>query len=153
MLDGRNTVLKGYEKGFYLGPTIPDNLTPEMTVGQREIFGPVLCIKRVKTFEEGLAVMNANPFANGSVIYTQNGYYAREFVRNTDGGMVGVNVGIPVPVGVFSFTGHKHSFFGDLHCLGRDSFKFFTDSKTVTTHWFDEHEAKSTHVTTWDGTI
>lgn len=153
VLDGRNTVVKGYEKGFYLGPTILDNVTPEMTVGQREIFGPVLCIKRVKTFEEGLAVMNANPFANGSVIYTQNGYYAREFVRNTDGGMVGVNVGIPVPVGVFSFTGHKHSFFGDLHCLGRDSFKFFTDSKTVTTHWFDEHEAKSTHVTTWDGTI
>ena len=153
VLDGRDVVVKGFENGFYLGPTILDRVTPEMTVGQREIFGPVLCIKRVKTFEEGLAVMNANPFANGSVIYTQNGYYAREFVRNTDGGMVGVNVGIPVPVGVFSFTGHKNSFFGDLHCLGRDSFKFFTDSKTVTTHWFDEHEAKSTHVTTWDGTI
>lgn len=153
VLDGRNTVVKGYEKGFYLGPTILDNVTSEMTVGTREIFGPVLCIKRVKNFEEGLKVMNANPFANGSVIYTQNGYYAREFVRNTDGGMVGVNVGIPVPVGVFSFTGHKNSFFGDLHCLGRDSFKFYTDSKTVTTHWFDEHEAKSTKVSTWDGTI
>lgn len=153
VLDGRNIVVKGYEKGFYLGPTILDRVSPEMTVGQREIFGPVLCIKRVKTFEEGLALMNANPFANGSVVYTQNGYYAREFVRNTDGGMVGVNVGIPVPVGVFSFTGHKHSFFGDLHCLGRDSFKFYTDSKTVTTHWFDEHEAKSTDVSTWDGTI
>mgnify|MGYP001030009019 CR=1 FL=1 len=153
VLDGTACKVKGFENGFYLGPTILDRVTPEMTVGQREIFGPVLCVKRVKTFEEGLAVMNANPFANGSVIYTQSGYYAREFVRNTDGGMVGVNVGIPVPVGVFSFTGHKQSFFGDLHCLGRDSFKFFTDSKTVTTHWFDEHEAKSTSVSTWDGTI
>ena len=153
VLDGRNVKVAGYDNGFYLGPTILDGVTPEMSVGQREIFGPVLCIKRVKNFEEGLAVMNANPFANGSVIYTQNGYYAREFVRNTHGGMVGVNVGIPVPVGVFSFTGHKYSFFGDLHCLGRDSFKFYTDSKTVTTHWFDEHEAKSTKVSTWDGTI
>lgn len=153
VLDGRNVKVKGYENGFYVGPTILDNVTPEMTVGQREIFGPVLCVKRVKDFEEGLAVMNANPFANGSVIYTQNGYYAREFVRYTDGGMVGVNVGIPVPVGFFSFTGHKQSFFGDLHCLGRDSFKFFTDSKTVTTHWFDEHEKKQTSVSTWDGTI
>ncbi len=153
VLDGRGVKVEGYENGFYLGPTILDNVTPEMSVGQREIFGPVLCIKRVKTFEEGLKVMNDNPFANGSVIYTQNGYYAREFTRYTHGGMVGVNVGIPVPVGVFSFTGHKLSFFGDLHCLGRDSFKFFTDSKTVTTHWFDEHEARSTKVSTWDGTI
>ncbi len=153
VLDGRGAVVKGYEGGFYLAPTILDNVTPDMSVGQREIFGPVLCVKRVKDFDEGLAVMNANPFANGSVIYTQSGYYAREFVRNTHGGMVGVNVGIPVPVGFFSFTGHKYSFFGDLHCLGRDSFKFFTDSKTVTTHWFDEHEAKSTKVSTWDGTI
>ena len=153
VLDGRDVNVKGYENGFYVGPTILDHVTPEMTVGQREIFGPVLCVKRVKNFEEGLAVMNANPFANGSVIYTQNGYYAREFVRYTDGGMVGVNVGIPVPVGFFSFTGHKQSFFGDLHCLGRDSFKFFTDSKTVTTHWFDEHEMKQTNVSTWDGTI
>ncbi|HOO22497.1 MAG TPA: CoA-acylating methylmalonate-semialdehyde dehydrogenase [Clostridia bacterium] len=153
VLDGRNVVVEGYENGFYLGPTIFDKVTPEMTIGQREIFGPVLCVKRVETFEEGLAVMNANPFANGSVIFTQNGYYAREFARYTHGGMVGINVGIPVPVGVFSFTGHKDSFFGDLHCLGKDSYRFFTEQKTVTTHWFDEHEKKSTVVSTWDGTI
>jgi malonate-semialdehyde dehydrogenase (acetylating)/methylmalonate-semialdehyde dehydrogenase len=124
-----------------------------MTVGQTEVFGPVLCIKRVKNFEEGLKIMNANPFANGSVIYTQNGYYAREFVRNTHGGMVGVNVGIPVPIAYFPFSGHKNSFFGDLHCLGKDSVRFYTESKTVTTHWFDEHEKKTTKVSTWDGTI
>lgn len=97
--------------------------------------------------------MNGNPFANGSVIYTQNGYYAREFARNTDGGMVGINVGIPVPVGVFPFSGHKNSFFGDLHCLGKDAYRFYTESKCVTTHWFDEHEKTSTKVSTWDGTI
>ena len=76
-----------------------------MSIGREEIFGPVLCIKRVKNFEEGLKIMNNNRFANGSVIYTQNGYYARKFVKETDGGMVGINVGIPVPVGIFGFTG------------------------------------------------
>ena len=153
VLDGRNVVVPGYENGFYLGPTILDHVKPGMTVGDREIFGPVLCIKRVKTFEEGLAVMNANPFANGSVIFTQSGYYAREFARHTDGGMVGVNVGIPVPVGMFPFSGHKLSFIGDLHCLGKDGFRFYTETKVVTSHWFDEEEGKSTNVSTRDGTI
>ena len=124
-----------------------------MEIGKYEIFGPVLCVKRVKDFDEGLRIMNNSPFANGSVIYTQNGYYAREFARNTHGGMVGINVGIPVPIGVFPFSGHKDSFFGDLHCLGKDAYRFYTESKTVTTHWFDEHEMKSTKVSTWDGTI
>lgn len=153
VLDGRGVVVEGFENGFYLGPTIFDNVTEDMVIGREEIFGPVLCVKRVKSFEEGLKVMNDNPFANGSVIFTQNGYYAREFVRNTDGGMVGVNVGIPVPVGFFSFTGHKDSFFGDLHCLGKDAFRFYTEQKTVTTKWFTQEEAKSTKVSTWDGTI
>jgi len=153
VLDGRNVKVEGYENGFYIGPTIFDNVKPGMTIGDREIFGPVLCIKRVKTFEEGLELMNANPYANGSVIFTQNGHYAREFVRHTDGGMVGVNVGIPVPVGCFPFSGHKQSFFGDLHVLGKDGYRFYTESRTVTTRWFDEEEAKSTEVSTWDGTI
>ncbi|NLZ52964.1 MAG: aldehyde dehydrogenase family protein, partial [Thermoanaerobacteraceae bacterium] len=153
VLDGRNYVVEGYEKGFYLGPTIFDHVTPEMTVGNQEIFGPVLCIKRVKTFEEGLELMNNNPFANGSVIFTQNGHYAREFARNTHGGMVGVNVGIPVPIGIFPFSGHKRSFFGDLHCLGKDGIRFYTETKVVTSRWFDEEESKSTKVSTWDGTI
>lgn len=153
VLDGRNVEVEGYEKGFYLGPTIFDNVTKGMSIGDIEIFGPVLCIKRVKNFEEGLEIMNNNPFANGSVIYTQNGYYAREFTRRTHGGMVGVNIGIPVPVGFFPFSGHKNSFFGDLHCLGKDSVRFFTESKCITTKWFDEEEMKSTVVSTWDGTI
>ncbi len=153
VLDGRNHVVEGFEKGFYLGPTIFDHVTEDMVIGKEEIFGPVLCVKRVKSFEEGLEIMNNNPFANGSVIFTQSGYYAREFARNTDGGMVGVNVGIPVPVGFFSFTGHKDSFFGDLHCLGKDAFRFFTEQKTVTTKWFTQEESTQTEVSTWDGTI
>lgn len=153
LLDGRNTVVKGYEKGFYLGPTILDHVTEDMTVGNEEIFGPVVCIKRVKDFEEGLRLMNRNRFANGSVIFTQSGYYGREFARRTHGGMVGVNVGIPVPVGLFPFTGHKNSFFGDLHTLGKDGVRFFTETKAVTTRWFDEEEKKKTRVDTWDGSV
>jgi malonate-semialdehyde dehydrogenase (acetylating)/methylmalonate-semialdehyde dehydrogenase len=153
VLDGRGVTVAGYENGCYIGPTVLDCVSPEMTVGSEEIFGPVLCVKRVKTFEEGLALMNNSPFANGSVIFTQNGHYAREFARRTDGGMVGVNVGIPVPVGMFPFSGHKQSFFGDLHCLGRDGFRFYTETKVVTTRWFDSEEGKKTTVSTWDGTI
>lgn len=154
VLDGRNPVLPDELKdGYFVGPTIFDNVTEDMTIGRDEVFGPVLCIKRVKDFHEGLKIMNNNPYANGSVIFTQSGHYAREFTRYTDGGMVGVNVGIPVPIGFFPFAGHKDSFFGDLHCLGKDAYRFFTESKCVTTRWFDEEEIKKTEVSTWDGTI
>ena len=153
ILDGRDIKVPGYENGFYLGPTIFDKVTPEMTIGDLEIFGPVLCIKRVPDFETGLEIMNKNEFANGSVIFTQNGYYGREFAKRTNGGMVGINVGIPVPVGIFPFTGHKKSFFGDLHTLGKDGVRFFTETKAVTTRWFDETEMKRTKVDTWDGSL
>ncbi len=154
VLDGRNPELpEEIKNGYFIGPTIFDNVTEDMTIGRDEVFGPVLCIKRVKDFHEGLKVMNDNPYANGSVIFTQSGHYAREFTRYTDGGMVGVNVGIPVPIGFFPFSGHKDSFFGDLHCLGKDAYRFFTESKCVTTRWFDEEEIKKTEVSTWDGTI
>jgi malonate-semialdehyde dehydrogenase (acetylating)/methylmalonate-semialdehyde dehydrogenase len=154
VLDGRKVTVKGYEKGFYIGPTLLDHVKPGMSVGEKEIFGPVLCIKRVKDFEEGLAIMNANEFANGSVIYTQNGYYAREFAKRTHGGQVGINVGIPVPLGIFGFTGHKHSFFGDLHAMGTDGVRFYTELKSVTAHWFSEAEAREAKVlNSWDGTI
>lgn len=151
VLDGRDVKVEGYENGYYIGHTIFDHVTEEMSIGNREVFGPVLCVKRVKSFEEGLALMNRNPFANGSVIFTQSGYYAREFAKHTDGGMVGVNVGIPVPIGVFPFCGHKRSFFGDLHCHGKDAFRFYTESKCVTVRWFDEEEKKKSNVDTWDG--
>lgn len=153
VLDGRGVVVPGFENGFYLGPTIFDNVKPGMSIGDLEIFGPVLCIKRVKSFEEGLELMNANRFANGSSIFTSSGHYAREFVRYTDGGMVGVNVGIPVPTAIFPFSGHKDSFFSDLHVLGKDGVRFFTEVKTVTTQWFDEEEKKATKVDTWEGAV
>ena len=150
VLDGRDIVVPGYENGFFVGPTILDHVKPGMSVGDCEIFGPVTCIKRVKDYAEGIAIMNANPFANGSCIFTQSGYYSRKFVMETDGGMVGVNVGIPVPSAYFPFSGNKDSFFGDLHVLGKDGYRFFTRAKTVTTHWFDHKAAKRT-VRTWEG--
>jgi len=154
VLDGRGVTVPGYEKGFYMGPTLFDHVEPGMTIGDREVFGPVLCIKRVKDFEEGLALMNASEFANGSVIYTQSGYYAREFAKRTHGGMVGINVGIPVPLGIFGFTGHKNSFFSDLHTMGTDGVRFFTELKSVTAHWFSEEEARAGRVlNSWDGMI
>jgi malonate-semialdehyde dehydrogenase (acetylating)/methylmalonate-semialdehyde dehydrogenase len=154
VLDGRNCRVPGYEQGFYVGPTLFDHVTEDMSIGKHEIFGPVLCVKRVKDFEEGLRLMNSSDFANGSVIYTSSGYYAREFAKRTHGGMVGINVGIPVPIGAFGFTGHKQSFFGDLHVMGNDGVRFYTELKSVTSHWFSEEEKKATcHVDSWDGTI
>ena len=153
IVDGRNPKVPGYENGFYLAPSIFDKVSEKMSIGREEIFGPVLCIKRVDSFEEGLSIMNSSRFANGSVIYTQNGHYAREFAKRTDAGMVGINVGIPVPLGIFGFTGHKQSFFGDLHVMGRDGICFFTESKCVTNTWFPEDMESACVVDTWDGTI
>ena len=152
ILDGRNTVVRGYEEGFFVGPTVFDRVKPGMSIGDEEVFGPVTFIKRIDDFEEGLALANGSRFANGSCIYTENGYYAREFVRRTHAGMVGVNVGIPVPVAFFPFAGHKQSFFGDLHVLGKDGIAFYTEAKCVTTRWFSEEDKQARKVTTWEGT-
>jgi malonate-semialdehyde dehydrogenase (acetylating)/methylmalonate-semialdehyde dehydrogenase len=152
LLDGRGVKVPGFEQGYYVGPTIFDHVKPGMTIGDEEIFGPVTCIKRVENFEEGLAIMNGNRFANGSCIYTTSGRAAREFMHRTDGGMVGINVGIPVPFSIFPFSGHKQSFFGDLHAMGKDGVAFFTETKAVTSVWFTEEDARK-KVSTWDGTL
>ena len=152
VLDGRGITVEGHENGFFVGPTIFDNVKPGMWIGDEEIFGPVTAIKRVKDFEEGLAIMNANRFANGSCIYTTSGRHSREFAKRTDAGMVGINVGIPVPFSIFPFSGHKQSFFGDLHAMGKDGVAFFTETKSVTSVWFSEGDAKK-KVSTWDGTL
>ena len=141
------------EGGHFVGPTIFDHVTPEMTCGWEEAFGPVLFIKRVADFEEGLALMNHSEFANGSCIFTESGYYSREFARRTHAGMVGINVGIPVPVSFFPFSGHKDSFFGDNHVLGKDGVQFFTETKCVTTRWFTEADKKQKQISTWEGTV
>ena len=153
VLDGRDASVPGYEGGFFMGPTIFDNVSPDMRIGIDEIFGPVLSIKRVKDFEEGLHEMNSSEFANGSSIFTLNGAYAREFSRRSDGGMVGINVGIPVPMSAFPFCGHKNSFYGDLHVMGEDGVAFYTETKAVTSHWFDEESLQGAKVGTWEGTI
>ncbi len=151
LLDGRNPkVPAGYEGGYFVGPTIFDNVTEEMLCGAEEIFGPVTCIKRVKDFEEGLAIMNANRFANGSAIFTKDGKASREFMRRTHGGMVGINVGIPVPISYFPFSGHKQSFFGDLHCMGKDGVAFYTETRSVTTQWYPDEDTDA-KISTWEG--
>jgi malonate-semialdehyde dehydrogenase (acetylating)/methylmalonate-semialdehyde dehydrogenase len=153
VLDGRETTVPGYEGGFFVGATVFDHVSPEMRVGIDEIFGPVLSVKRIANFEEGIEVMNASEFANGASIFTLSGYHSREFARRTHAGMVGINVGIPVPISAFPFTGHKHSFFGDLHVMGRDGVSFYTETKAVTTHWFNAAEMEQAKVGTWEGTI
>ncbi|KUO71623.1 MAG: methylmalonate-semialdehyde dehydrogenase [Desulfosporosinus sp. BRH_c37] len=152
LLDGRNIIVPGFEGGHFVGPTIFDHVKAGMSCGDQEVFGPVTFIKRVHDFEEGLAIMNANRFANGSAIFTRDGKAAREFMRRTDGGMVGINVGIPVPVSYFPFSGHKQSFFGDLHCMGRDGVAFYTETKTVTTQWYAPGEGQQ-KVSTWEGSM
>jgi malonate-semialdehyde dehydrogenase (acetylating)/methylmalonate-semialdehyde dehydrogenase len=152
LLDGRayTNMPDHLSQGFYLGPTLFDHVTNEMVIGREEIFGPVLCFKRVKGFKEGVEVINASEFGNGAAIFTQSGYHAREFSRQVQAGMVGVNVAIPVPIGYFSFTGWKKSFFGDLHSHGKDGVLFYTEKKSVTYRWFDEESSRTTRVGTWD---
>jgi malonate-semialdehyde dehydrogenase (acetylating)/methylmalonate-semialdehyde dehydrogenase len=139
--------------GHFVGPTIFDHVTEDMVCGREESFGPILYVKRVDDFEEGIALMNHNPYANGSCVFTESGYHSREFARRTHAGMVGINVGIPVPVSFFPFAGHKDSFFGDNHVFGKDGFQFFTETKVVTTRWFTEADKKQQFVSTWEGTV
>jgi len=156
VLDGRDInerLPEELQGGHYIGPTIFDHVTEDMVCGREEAFGPVLFVKRVKDFEEGIELMNRNPYANGSCIFTESGYYSREFARRTHAGMVGINVGIPVPVSFFPFSGHKDSFFGDNHVFGRDGMQFYTETKCVTTRWFTEADKKQKNVSTWEGTV
>ena len=123
-----------------------------MSIGDEEIFGPVLCVKRVKDFEEGLEMMNANPFANGSVIFTQNGYYSREFAKRSHGGMVGINVGIPVPVGLVPVCRAQAVVFRRPARARQGWDTILHGVQGVTTTWFSEEE-KKTRVDTWDGSL
>jgi malonate-semialdehyde dehydrogenase (acetylating)/methylmalonate-semialdehyde dehydrogenase len=133
--DGREADLP--EDGFFLGTTLLDHVTPDMTVYQDEIFGPVLSVVRVNTFDEGLALINANPYANGTAIFTRDGGAARRFQSEVEVGMVGINVPIPVPVAYYSFGGWKDSLFGDTHMYGPEGIYFYTRGKVVTERWPD----------------
>jgi malonate-semialdehyde dehydrogenase (acetylating)/methylmalonate-semialdehyde dehydrogenase len=136
LLDGRALKVPEREKGFFLGPTIFDRVTPEMTIGHEEIFGPVASITPVRTLDEALKVMHAHPNANATSIFTSSGKAAREFARHATASMVGVNIGVAAPMAYFPFGGAKDSFFGDLKVHGRDAYEFYTDKKVVISRWF-----------------
>ena len=137
VVDGRAVRVDGAEGGFWLGPTLFDNVTPEMTVYTDEIFGPVLSVVRVASYEEGMALINSHPFGNGTAIFTCDGGAARKFQHEVQVGMVGINVPIPVPMAYYSFGGWKASLFGDTHAHGAEGFHFFTRGKVVTSRWPD----------------
>jgi malonate-semialdehyde dehydrogenase (acetylating)/methylmalonate-semialdehyde dehydrogenase len=134
VVDGRDLADR---PGFFLGPSLFDHVTPEMAIYTDEIFGPVLCVVRVGTYDEAAALVSANPYANGAAIFTRDGGAARRFEQEVDAGMVGVNVPIPVPMAYYSFGGWKQSLFGDTHVHGPDGVHFNTRAKVVTTRWGD----------------
>ena len=136
VLDGRANPVADRPKGFFLGPTLFDGVTPAMTIGREEIFGPVASITPVKTLEDAIAVMHAHPNANATSIFTSSGKAAREYARLATASMVGVNIGVAAPMAQFPFGGAKDSFFGDLKAHGRDAYEFYTDKKVVISRWF-----------------
>jgi malonate-semialdehyde dehydrogenase (acetylating)/methylmalonate-semialdehyde dehydrogenase len=135
--DGRGCKVAGHEEGFFLGTTLFDEVTPQMTIYKDEIFGPVLVVLRVETLEEAIQLINSNPYANGTAIFTRSGGAARRFQNEIQVGMVGINVPIPVPMAFYSFGGWKNSLFGDLHMYGVDGVKFYTRTKSITSRWPD----------------
>lgn len=138
LVDGRNTVVAGHEKGTYVGPTVIDFVTPEMSVATEEIFGPVISIMRTETVDEALAIENANPYGNAASVFTQNGGMARYIIDHASAGMIGVNVGVPVPREPFSFGGWNDSKFGVGDITGKSSIEFWTKLKKSTTKWNPE---------------
>jgi malonate-semialdehyde dehydrogenase (acetylating)/methylmalonate-semialdehyde dehydrogenase len=137
VVDGREAALGGNASGYWLGPTLFDHVTPDMDLYADEIFGPVLSVVRVPSYDDALALVNSNPYGNGTAIFTNDGGAARRFQSEVEVGMVGVNVPIPVPVAYYSFGGWKSSFFGDTHAYGVDGIHFFTRAKVVTSRWPD----------------
>ena len=135
LLDGRNPKVPGFEGGYYIAPTVLDNVTPDMTHAKEEIFGPVASIMRVKDLEEAIKLTNSSSFGNAASIYTQSGRAARTFWYKVQAGNIGVNLGIAAAMAYFPFGGQKDSFFGTLHGQGKDAVQFFTDSKVVITRW------------------
>jgi malonate-semialdehyde dehydrogenase (acetylating)/methylmalonate-semialdehyde dehydrogenase len=137
LVDGRSEPICQSSNGFFLGTSLLDGLKPGMKVYDDEIFGPVLGVVRVKTYEEGLKLINDHPYGNGTAIFTRDGGVARQFQFDVNVGMVGINVPIPVPVSYYSFGGWKASLFGDLHMYGPDGIQFYTKTKVVTARWPD----------------
>jgi malonate-semialdehyde dehydrogenase (acetylating)/methylmalonate-semialdehyde dehydrogenase len=134
-VDGRGYEVPGHEDGFFVGPTVIDNVTTDMDVYQQEIFGPVLTVVRCDDVDEAIALINANPYGNGTAIFTSSGEAARRFQRGVHVGMIGINVPVPVPMAFYSFGGWKDSLFGDKHVHGPEGVSFYTRAKVVTSRW------------------
>ena len=137
VVDGRETPVDGAQSGFFVGPTLFDNVRTDMSIYTDEIFGPVLSVVRVASYDEGLGLINANRYGNGTAIFTNDGGAARRFQNEVQVGMVGINVPIPVPMAYYSFGGWKASLFGDSHAHGIEGVHFFTRTKAVTQRWLD----------------
>ncbi|MDR0234974.1 CoA-acylating methylmalonate-semialdehyde dehydrogenase [Acinetobacter sp.] len=142
LLDGRDVKVAGYENGNFVGATIFNQVKTDMRIYTEEIFGPVLAIIHVDTFEQAIELVNANPFGNGVGLFTQSGAIARTFQNNIDIGQVGINIPIPVPVPFFSFTGSRGSKLGDLGPYGKQAVQFYTQTKTITSRWFEDTQEK-----------
>jgi malonate-semialdehyde dehydrogenase (acetylating)/methylmalonate-semialdehyde dehydrogenase len=134
-VDGRGLVVPGHERGFFVGPTVLDQVTDSMDVYREEVFGPVLSVLRADTVDEAIELINANPYGNGTAIFTNSGEAARRFQRSVHVGMIGINVPIPVPLAFYSFGGWKNSLFGDKHVHGPEGVSFYTRAKVVTARW------------------
>ena len=137
-LDGRDAKIDGYEKGNFVGPTVLTDVKPEMQCYTEEIFGPVLVTLNVDTLDEAIDLINNNPYGNGTAIFTNSGASARKFQSQIDVGQVGINVPIPVPLPMFSFTGSRGSFRGDINFYGKQGIQFYTQTKTITSLWRQE---------------
>jgi malonate-semialdehyde dehydrogenase (acetylating)/methylmalonate-semialdehyde dehydrogenase len=135
LLDGRGVIVPGCEGGFYIGPTVIDHVRPDMRIAQEEVFGPVLAIIRARDADEAIAIENASPYGNAAAVYTTNGAQARFIARHASAGMIGVNVGVPVPLEPFGFGGWNDSRFGVCDITGKSSIEFWTQSKKITTRW------------------
>ena len=148
LLDGRDVIVKGYENGNFVGATIFDKISTDMRIYKEEIFGPVMVIIHVDTLEQAIELINANPFGNGVGLFTQSGAIARTFQNQINIGQVGINIPIPVPVPFFSFTGSRGSKLGDLGPYGKQAVQFYTQTKTITSRWFEDSQEAGTVNTT-----
>ncbi|RUO65580.1 methylmalonate-semialdehyde dehydrogenase [acylating] [Pseudidiomarina planktonica] len=137
LVDGRNCTVDGFPDGNWVGPTVFGNVTRDMEIYKQEIFGPVLCTMESESLEDAIALVNANPYGNGTSIFTASGAAARKYQHEIEVGQVGINIPIPVPLPFFSFTGWKGSFFGDLHAYGKQAVRFYSETKTITARWFE----------------
>ncbi len=136
-LDGRDIVIPGCEKGYFIGPTVFTDVRPGMKIHNTEIFGPVVVILKAQTLDEAIKIINDHQYGNGASIYTQNGYFARRFKLEVECGMIGVNIGIPAPVAQLPFGGMKNSLFSDIKAQGKAIINFFTQDKIVTERYFE----------------